>query len=250
MSWSGPSTSNESAEPTQLRELLEHCLFLAVIGSSRLPITSLESPLPEFTFGRLGYFPGGSDDDTLVQAKLLELSLRAPSETQFAAAFTRRRPLDVPSLFNQLALSPYTDFVPKLTNLIQQQPVDEAIAAFSYLLRHLVRHITAFDLQVFHNRGADYPMPSPSTFGCTPSASSSRITLEDRARIPLVRRALRQAWLSRKQLEGLRVPDHPTSPGENLRVLPEPFGRLPDEQVTQPDRRKLDCSRTNQRKPF
>jgi hypothetical protein len=38
------------------------------------------------------------------------------------------------------------------------------------------------------------------------------------------------------QLEysGHPVPDWPTSPGENLRVLPAPFGRVPDEQIYSP----------------
>jgi hypothetical protein len=34
------------------------------------------------------------------------------------------------------------------------------------------------------------------------------------------------------------VPDAPTSQGENLRVLPEPFQRLPEEQILQPHRRQ------------
>jgi hypothetical protein len=35
----------------------------------------------------------------------------------------------------------------------------------------------------------------------------------------------------RKQCEGLAVPDGPTSPGENRRLLPEPFSVVPDEQL-------------------
>lgn len=222
---------------TQLGELLEHYLFLAVIGISRLPITSLESPLPDFTFGRFGYFPR-TGDSPLRESKLLELSIRATSATDFAAAFTRRRDLDIRILFNHLALSPYTDFVPKLTRLIQERPAEQAVTDLSYLLRHLVRHLTAFDLHVFHNRGANYP--DALALDLWLHAFCELIeTHPVLAESMVVRRALRQAWLIRKQLEGLRVPEHPTSPGENLRVLPEPFGRLPEEQVLQADQRTL-----------
>src|SRR5262249_34928078 len=53
----------------------------------------------------------------------------------------------------------------------------------------------------------------------------------------LRRRALRQGWLLRRQYEGLPVPAHPTSPGGNLRVLPPPFVRMPEEEVLDPTRR-------------
>jgi hypothetical protein len=51
------------------------------------------------------------------------------------------------------------------------------------------------------------------------------------------RRALRQASLVRKHYEGRRVPDAPTSMGENLRVLPAPFVRVPQEQILEPAKR-------------
>src|SRR5262249_19558241 len=54
----------------------------------------------------------------------------------------------------------------------------------------------------------------------------------------LRRRALRQAWLLRRQYESLAVPDLPTSPGENARVLPPSHPRVPEEQVLQPGRRR------------
>src|SRR5262249_5723310 len=50
----------------------------------------------------------------------------------------------------------------------------------------------------------------------------------------LRRRGLRQGWLLRRRYEGLLVPDQPTSLGENQRVLPEPFHRVPEEQILQP----------------
>jgi hypothetical protein len=48
----------------------------------------------------------------------------------------------------------------------------------------------------------------------------------------LDRRALRQGWLARRRCEGLLVPDHPTSPGDNARELPYPS--LPQQQITEP----------------
>ena len=39
----------------QLRDELICRLFQAVVGTSRLPLTSLEAPLPEFSLGRLAY---------------------------------------------------------------------------------------------------------------------------------------------------------------------------------------------------
>jgi hypothetical protein len=47
----------------------------------------------------------------------------------------------------------------------------------------------------------------------------------------LHRRALRQAWMMRKICEGLAVPDEPTSPGENMRVLPAPHAPVPENQL-------------------
>src|SRR5262249_10233631 len=52
------------------------------------------------------------------------------------------------------------------------------------------------------------------------------------------RRAVRQACALRRHYEMHPVPDMPTSPGENSRVLPEPHRRVPEEQVLHPHRRR------------
>ena len=116
------------------------------------------------------------------------------------------------------------------------------------MLRHLCRHLTAFDLSVFHNFGANYPdalfldalltaylrlidqFPELfrerfGTFAATETLGRQR------------RRALRQACLVRSSYEGHRVPDAPTSMGENARVLPREFARVPEEQILQAARR-------------
>jgi hypothetical protein len=108
----------------------------------------------------------------------------------------------------------------------------------SFMLRHLVRHLTAFDLDRFHNRGANYPdaLALDAWLKAFLAIAEQHPTLlvDDAT---LRRRAYRQGWMMRKLLEGLPVPDQPTSPGENLRVLPEGFPRLPDEQLADPGSR-------------
>jgi hypothetical protein len=44
--------------------------------------------------------------------------------------------------------------------------------------------------------------------------------------------------LLRRSYEGHAVPNAPTSPGENVRVLPAPYERVPEEQMTNPLRRE------------
>jgi hypothetical protein len=272
----------------ELLRRLSRAIFLGVIGTSRLPITSLESPLPGFSLGQLGYVPsrvapGGPPLSSLPElleqgltaglplverAKLLELVLRAakPSDVPALAETYLERwqavgpgldeiPHLVRTMFNYLALSPYTGFVENLavmlTHLAKQGALGPPVVIdiLSYMLRHTVRHLTAFDLVTFHNAGANYPdalmLDTLLRVYCE-LLEQHRELFEDRSREDerpghtkrRRRRALRQAWFIRKQYEGLPVPDWPTSPGENLRVLPEPFVQLPDEQIRQPGRRR------------
>lgn len=282
-----PSAANGVSDADSLRAELSTLLLLAVVGTSRLPITSLESPLPAFSLGRLMYLSddaGGaqpcsdrallidrafSTRSTIVRrAKLLETALRAVSfqdVPQLAERFRQRcREQDVTgrevsglfhALFNHVALSPYTGFVDNLISLVERLGVStdgsavlsftEVIDVFAYMLRQLARHLTAFDLQTFHNRGANYPdalvldallkvylrlmdghRGEFETAGDDPEPVQRRKQRR--------RRAVRQGWLLRKHYEQLPVPDAPTSPGENLRVLPEPFARIPNEQILNP----------------
>jgi hypothetical protein len=272
----------------ELRRRLSHCIFLAVVGTSRLPITSLESPLPGFSLGQLGYVswraaPGDRPlsspreliDQALMtglslveKAKLLELVLRVarPDEVSgITEAFLERWQAigwsldEIPpllrTLFNHLALSPYTEFVENLALLLAQlaRPYRlgpaGVIDIISYMLRHTVRHLTGFDLITFHNSGANYPdalmldtllRAYLELIARHPGQFEDRGDEDERQRRTKRRRrrALRQAWLIRKHYEGLPVPDAPTSPGENRRVLPEPFVRVPDEQIRQTGQRR------------
>ena len=276
------------ADRFDLQQQISRLVLLAVVGTSRLPTTSLQSPLPQFSLGQLGYFSALASSNvdailsdpmellgrateasvsSLERARLLEMSLRACEKaqvSQLATSFVERWreadlavehvPSIVKTLFNHIGLSPYTGFVDRLIlmlhhwsrlDLIGPVPV---IDTLSFMLRHLARHLTAFDLVTFHNLGAEYADAllldamlkaylafiddHPSEFEL---ALNDSITVASTKR--LRRRALRQAWLIRRHYDGQRVPDLPTSLGENRRVLPEPFGRIAEEQILDPDRR-------------
>src|SRR5262249_25790696 len=116
-----------------------------------------------------------------------------------------------------------------------------------HLLRQLSRHLTAYDLVTFHHAGANYPDAlvldailkdylarierQPDLF-LSAGADAEGEGLRKR-----LRRALRQAVLLRRRYEGHLVPDTPTSPGENMRILPPPHVRVPEEQIYYPHRR-------------
>jgi hypothetical protein len=257
-----------------LPRLLQHYLRRAVLGTSRLPITSLETPLPGFLLGQLGYFgtsigpargePARDPEELLriawegerpvsQRARVLELALRSLSAERVVALTRRYSDKPGPAaltnlvrqLFHQVALSPFTGLTSNLASLLRElgnasrQGREIAADLFGYLLRHLVRHLTAFDLLTFHNRGANYP--DALALDCWLREYAEIIEQEPAVfqqpeRI-LRRRALRQAWLLRKELEGLRVPDVPTSPGENIRVMPPEYPRVPEEQILRPDAR-------------
>jgi hypothetical protein len=273
-----------------LRDELLCRILQAVVGTSRLPLTSVEAPLPEFSLGELAYcfhsdlqlgeravpsqLPGEFMHDTwrgdlagIERIKLLETLLRATPADQLAEAarlwLKRLRtvgsaeqsiPLLLRGLFEEVALSPYTDFVPKTLTFVQLVvdqgglTIEEHVDFLSYLLRQLGRHLTAYDLVRFHHRGANYPDALLLDEAlkeylrlCAGHANLFRPAAGDTAmqgnRKRLRRRALRQGYYWRRHYEGHLVPDRPTSPGENARVLAPPHVRIPDEQIVDPSRR-------------
>jgi hypothetical protein len=258
-----------------LRDELMCRLFQAVVGTSRLPLTSLEAPLPAFSLGQLAYYyrpaappaagPVQAPDELAAvrheaalapveQAKLLETLLHAtPPEGlgRMADAFFREG--DSPTallrlLFNEVSLSPYTDLADKvialLGVLVERGTIAPAGQAdfLGGLLRQLVRHLSAYDLVTFHQRGANYPdallLDALLRAYLGLIERHPALFASDREQAPRRRRALRQAWLVRSGYEGLPVPDAPTSQGEALRVLPAPHARVPEEQILQPARRQ------------
>jgi hypothetical protein len=154
------------AAEDDLRAELALRLFQAVVGMSRLPLTSVESPLPAFSLGQLAYFynpehlnhttyrPGS----TLERTKWLEFLLRATPAGELGSLADRCvglwRSLDetgsnivalLRSVFNEVALSPYTDFVDKTLEFLrllvarQYLAVEQHVDFLSYLLRQLGR---------------------------------------------------------------------------------------------------------------
>jgi hypothetical protein len=148
-------------------------------------------------------------------------------------------------MFNGVSLSPYTGLVTRTLTLLRhltRTDVAVRIDFLARLVRLIDRHLTAYDLVKFHHRGANYPdallladlwhklaevyHKSPEYF--FPSADG---------RVRRRRRALRHALLLQLEYAGHPVPDYPTSIGENARVMPPPFDRLPEEQIHAPQRR-------------
>jgi hypothetical protein len=275
--------------PEKLHDELSQRVFQAFVGASRLPLNSVEAPLPGFSLGRLAYFDWpdasafimrmlqgarsaergavgaagnsapGAPSAALSAAKLLEFLLRA-SETEEIAKVARRfadlwlrgpRP-DVPArfrtLFNEVSLSPYTCFVENALAFLRAMAeqghmmLEQRIDFLSHLLRQLGRHLTAYDLITFHHRGANYP--DALLLGAVLKdyvgliEENADLFAADSTTGRLRRRALRQACLLRRFYEGHLVPDAPTSPGENARVLPAPHVRVPEEQLLQPLKRR------------
>jgi hypothetical protein len=285
--------------PERVQEEMVRLLFRAVVGTSRLPLTSVEAPLPGFSLGSFAYVyrPGVGDhhsrrhvselirdipvgparDGTtsefhpeivrLERVKLLEFVLRASRSSEVADVARRIAEgwqeigLDARGIqqllrevYNEVALSPYTDFVENTLRFVratvdQKRWSDTEQCDFlGWLLRQTGRHLTAYDLITFHHHGANYPdalLLDAVMKEClrlierNPEAWRPDDRDDEAAarRKRLNRRGLRQAWLLRRFYEGLPVPASPTSPGENIRVLPPPHERVPDEQLYLPHRR-------------
>lgn len=209
---------------SDLETPLARCVEMALAGGSRLAIASHETALPAFLLGQIGFV---SDESRRIE--FLLRSSRTDAEIgDLAASLRDRADLDAMFrwMFNRLALSPYTCLVDNLVRLVRRIGGDFAIDTIGYMLRHLVRHLTAFDLLRFHNGGANYP--DALMLDALLAAYVDAIRAEPakfagpagRVR----RRALRQAWMVRRQYEGHAVPDAPTSPGDAQRLWP---GELP-----------------------
>ena len=274
----GAVALDDLSDAETMRDELTRLLFHAVVGTSRLPLTSVEAPLPAFSFGQLLYCHGVGEPgagpvrsvealaratakpglNRLERVKLLESFLHAvPVEGMGEASRLLARHMTAKEfttllrrLFNTTSLSPYTGLGEKTVALLDALQrggflsETDAVDFLGWLLRQLSRHLTAYDLVVFHHRGANYPDAlvldaaikayllrverRPDLFLDAPTD-----TEETRNAKRLRRRALRQGWLIRRRYEEWPVPDYPTSPGENNRVLPPSHPRVPEEQILQ-----------------
>jgi hypothetical protein len=260
-----------------LRDELICRVFQAIVGTSRLPLTSVEAPLPAFSFGMLAYCyrpgcaasapmtsaaelaellrqPGLADVE---RAKLLETLLHVmPAEELANSSALASVPVlgVLEDLFNEVSLSPWTDLVEKTLALLRVLHKQRRVAGadlvdfLGRLLRRLGRHLAAYDLVTFHHRGANYPdallLDALLKTYLGLGRGHPELFLDvasdgpvQRKRKRLRRRGLRQGWLLRRRYEGHLVPQTPTSQGENRRVLPEGQVRVPEEQVLNPARR-------------
>lgn len=251
-----------------LRDEILCQLFQAVVGSSRLPLTSVEAPLPAFAFGQIFYGCQPSDPSGKLLDRFLTRALAPRERAKLLETFLHSIPIDQPRpavaafvtqwtgvgwnavdliallrlMINEVSLSPWTDLTERVLlflRLLNERGYldDEQVIDFlGSLLIQIGRHLTAYDLITFHHRGANYP-----------DALLLDLVLKEYLnwleRRPELweqqhrRRALRQGWLLRRQYEGHQVPDMPTSPGENNRVLPSSHPRVPEEQLLEPAKR-------------
>ncbi|MSU79154.1 MAG: hypothetical protein EXS16_13825 [Gemmataceae bacterium] len=258
----------------ELRDEIACLVWQAFVGTSRLPLTSVEAPLPDYVLGQSHFIASTIGEPTeqpiadwrqlleyarnqplawMDRVKLIEFLLRR-LPTNELPALCDAIPADwsIPrllrSLFNHVSLSPYTQLVDNTLTWLDVLRRHETITATEqidfhcWLLRHLCRHLTAYDLITFHHRGANYPdaLALDAILRANLQAAESNTSLflanDDASR--LRRRAVRQACMLRRHYEGHLVPEAPTSPGENARVMPAAFPRLPDEQFLQSHRRR------------
>lgn len=260
-------------------------IWQAVVGTSRLPLHSVEAPLPAFTFGRLAYIhrphlvapeqasvPMRTWHELLEhgmhaelawqeQVKLVETVLRHVDPADLSAAartfLGRWRDLghadaELPrllrTLFNTISLSPWTCFADNALMFAEALVRHGALTAaqecdfLGHLLRQLGRHLTAYDLVTFHHRGANYPdallLDAVLKRYLERVEAMPALFADDSPVARLRRRALRHGCLARRHYEGHFVPDMPTSPGENARVMCDDYPHVPEEQLTQLLRRR------------
>jgi hypothetical protein len=245
----GSVALNLIPDATGLRKLVRRLVLQALVGTSRLPITSLESPLPQFALGQIGFVVDelsdvASRDAGGYRARELETLLRrlpaAELANQLPRRFQEQRPDHVlrlcERLFQQLSLSPCTPLIANFLHVLRQLMLDErcersaVVNVIGRMLRLLMRHLTAFDLRTFHNRGANYP-DAPLLDGLLKLFLEGLERLRSGDRHSMLLRALRMAWLVRHELEGLLVPDQPTSPGDYFRVLAAAHAPMPEGQL-------------------
>jgi hypothetical protein len=261
-----------------LRDELIGALFHAVVGTSRLPLSSVEAPLPAFSFGELFYsYRAGAPEGGPLQAhqalvaNMLSAAMNPRERARWLETALHALPRGEPghgagllvsrwcslgwtaadllsclrTLFNEVSLSPYTDLVDRLIEFLGALLAEgflspeSALDLYASLLIQGGRHLTAYDLITFHHRGANYPdallLDAVLAAFLDLGSRHPQLLAGDSGRRR--RRALRQAWLLRRFYEEHPVPDLPTSPGENNRVLPASYPRVPEEQILQPARR-------------
>ncbi len=257
-------------------DAIPHLLLQACAGTSRLPLTSVETPMPAFSLGELmyvfrpdaetpgqpmRYWPelyahGWERSHGWAKIKLLESLLRAcatadvPSLAELLIDDAEQMPRLLRSLFLNVSLSPWTEFVERVLRLTRYF-VDAGLWSprveidfLDWLVLLQFRHLNAYDVVKFHHRGANYPDL------LLLDAVLDRLRMQaEHLETRAGRRALRLTCLLRHVYEGHLVPSQPTSPGEAMRVLPGPavsdrrtrrlFADAPLSQILSPTLRTL-----------
>jgi hypothetical protein len=207
------------------------------ITGTRLPLTPAEAPLPAFSFGRLWY--RGDDAEP---GRELEFDLRSRSPEEVAAKWAGSPELfpTLRHMFLDVSLSPYTDFVGRVLALLARLEPAATLDFEAWLLRLVARHLTAYDLVLFHHRGANYPdaLLLDAVLTDYLARLERRPDLFGGAAGTRRRSALRQAYVLRRRYEEHPVPDVPTSPGEHARVYPDGYPRVPEEQILHTNKRR------------
>ncbi|MFO0878601.1 MAG: hypothetical protein U0840_14770 [Gemmataceae bacterium] len=223
---------------------LESAISRSMTGT-RLPLSAVEAPHPAFSFGLLWYRTPSPEP-----WRALEFALRSGSTLEavehWSAAGASQVLAVLRQLFLHVSLSPWTDFCHQVLLLLASLEQRSVLAPASildfesWLLRLLVRHLTAYDLVTFHHRGANYPdallLDAILTDYLAHLERHPDLFIGGPGRIR--RRALRQAYVARRRYEGHPVPDVPTSPGEALRVFPGQRGRISETQLLHPGKRQ------------
>lgn len=254
-----------------LRAELSLLLQDAVVGGSRLPLTSWESPLPEFLTGHFFY---SAPLDESVSSSLahranamhreLESHLRCgalPGDPRLLQNYIGKNGgsgllKQFSRLLNDTSLSPVTGWLDNLLRTVATLEEGGHVSACQTVdfltgqLRLLFRHLNAFDLVQFHHRGANYPdaiwlekllraslqraVDHPELFLTKTEDAAHEDLLKQRRRFGLL-----AGWLLFERYRGVKVPDEPTSPGENRRVF-QFLGCMPvpEEQILDPVRRR------------
>ncbi len=156
------SISLPDADAEGLRARIERLIACAVVGASRLPVSSWEAPLPAYALGQLAYLPDCSaeelaessaphDDvqnllqhaaadgaESIQSAKALEAALRAsPADdaprvaqqlvTLVGSQGAESLVFTIRTLFHHLALTPYTAFEVRFARLLQGLAAPQAL---------------------------------------------------------------------------------------------------------------------------
>ena len=198
-----------------LEQELRLALQRAVWGT-RLPLTAAESPHPLFSSGQLVYGLSEAPLSRQLEARFRILNTTPAEELQAWQEQGQEKTAlagVIRAVFEDLSLTPWSDLPWRLLDLLALAlPPEQLSDWYARLLLLLTRHLTAYDLHLFHHGGLNYPD------ALLIEELIRRLVCLQGWQTPLQRRALRQGWLVGQEYMLHLVPDVPTAPGERNRV--------------------------------